>query len=199
MGVFLVALVPVGKIDIAEVEAAASRAARTLRQPLELREALPVPHASEDVGRGQHRAAVMLSQLKEGASKLRPGRLIGAEAAAAGRPPRPDAFLFITDVDLYTAQTEGVLGAVNASSRCAVVSLRRLREVFYRRKADPMKQRARLLKELLRMSARVQGLVECADPLCVVSPSKRVTDIDAKGEQYCRVCAQRLFQGTVHI
>jgi predicted Zn-dependent protease len=199
---FLVALVPVGKIDITEVEAAALRAAKALRQPLELRESVPVPRGAEDAGRGQHRAAVLLAELKLAAEKMRPGRLVGVEGEAgpaAARPGRPDAFVFITDVDLYTAQTEGVLGAVNATARTAVVSLRRLREVFYRRKADPGKQRTRLVKELLRMWARLQGLAECKDPLCAVSSSKRVTDVDAKGEQFCRACGQRLFQGTVRI
>jgi archaemetzincin len=81
----------------------------------------------------------------------------------------------------------------------AVVSLRRLREAFHRRRADPTRQRARLVKEILRMAVRLRGLPECVDPACVVAPSRTLPDIDAKEERLCRACEQRLFEGRVRI
>lgn len=196
---FAIAVVPVGRLDAAEIEAAAARAGKVLHEPIELREALPVPHSSQDAERGQHRAAALLSRLREEVIKLRPGKLAGTSDDAAKPPPRPGGFIFVTDVDLFTAKTDGVFAALIAAKKSAVVSVRRLREAFYRRKADPNRQRARLVKEILRMAARLQGVSECADPTCVLAPSKSIPDLDAKEEKFCRACEQRLFEGRIRI
>ncbi len=196
---FHLAAVPVGRLDVEEIEAALVRAAKVLHQPVELREALPVPRGTEDPERRQHRAATLLERLLAEVRKLRPGRLVGGSAPAEPTPLRPDGFLFVTDVDLYTANTEGVFGALIVSQHCAVVSVRRLREAFHRRRADPVRQRARLAKEVLRMVGRLAGLAECGEAACVLAPSKTIPDIDAKDERYCRVCEQKLFMGTMRL
>jgi predicted Zn-dependent protease len=77
--------------------------------------------------------------------------------------------------------------------------VRRLREAFYRRKADPVKQRSRLVKELLRMAGRLRSAPECTDPKCVLAASKMFADLDLKEERYCRQCSLRLFEGTIRI
>ncbi len=199
MAVFAIAVVPVGRLDAAEIEAAATRAAKPLREPLELREALSVPHASEDATRGQHRAALLLELLSAEVLKLRPGRLVGGTDPAPQPPSRPSGFVFVTDVDLFTARTDAVFAAMNAPKACAVVSLRRLREAFYHRPADPLRQRSRLVKEILRMAGRMRGTAECPDPQCALARSRSISDVDAKGEKYCRVCEQHLFEGRIRI
>ena len=85
------------------------------------------------------------------------------------------------------------------SSKRSVVSVRRQREAFYRRKADPNRQRSRLVKELLRMAGRLRGLPECTDPECVLAPTRSPCDLDMKEERFCRDCEQRLFEGTIRI
>ena len=199
MAGFHAAAVTIGRVNVAEVEAALNRAAKVLHQPLELREPLPIPRGSEDPERGQHRAATLIKRLAAEVLKLKPGRLVGAGDEEAKPPYTPDGFLFITDVDLYTANTEGVLGALISSKKCAVISVRRLREAFHKRRADPDRQRARLTKELLRMTGRLAGLKPCSDAACVLAPSKSVFDIDAKEERFCRDCEQILFEGKLHI
>ena len=196
---FQIAVVPVGKVDGAEVEAALLRAAKGFRRPLELRGSLPVPSATIDSERGQHRAMSLMTELLGGIPRLGPGKLVGAEDPDAKPSPSPDAFIFLTDVDLYTAKTDGVFAALISSRKVAVVSVRRLREAFFRRKADPTKQRTRLVKEILRMAGRLQGLKQCASPDCVLAPSKVIPDIDSKGEMYCRPCSQALFEGKIQI
>ncbi len=196
---FHVALVPVGKIDSAEVEAAGTRAARAIRQPVELRPTIALPRSSEDAERGQHRAAVLLVKLRDEARKHKPGTLVGSDDPAASTPFKADGFVFITDADLFTAKTEGVFGALNRENGAAVVSLRRLREAFHRRKADPARQRARLVKEILRMWGRLQGVPECGDPTCAIAASRNLPDLDAKSEGFCAACTRRLFEGTVRI
>ncbi len=193
------AVVPIGRLRVDELEAALSRAAKVLRQPVELREPLPVPRGTEDPERGQHRAASMMNYLGQEALKLKPGRLVGASDPDAPTPFAPNGYLFLTDVDLYTANTEGVFGALLSAKHWAVISVRRLREAFYRRKADPIRQRTRLSKEILRMTGRLAGLRECQDPACVLAPSRHLLDIDAKEERYCRVCEQKFFEGRMQI
>lgn len=199
MSTLHIAVVPVGKVDREELAAAIGRAAKVLRQPIELRGSLPVPRVSEDPVRGQHRAATLMKRLRTSVLQLGPGELIGASESDAKPPLRPDAYLFVTDVDLFTAKTDGVLAALNSSEGLAVISLRRLREAFYRRKADPGKLRSRLTRELLRMSGRLQGLKECTDSTCSLASSRSVADVDSKAEQFCRSCSQWLFEGKVQI
>lgn len=196
---FHLAVVPIGRLGVEELEVAMGRAAKVLRQPLELREALPVPRGTEDPERGQHRAASMMKYLGLEVLKLKPGRLVGASDPEAKTPFSPDGYLFLTDVDLYTANTEGVFGALISAKHWSLISVRRLREAFYRRKADPVRQRARLSKEILRMTGRIAGLSECQDPTCVLAPSRHLLDIDAKEERFCRVCEQKFFEGRMQI
>ena len=199
MAGFHLAVVPVGRVSREEVEAALGRAAKVLHQPVELRESLPVPRDSEDPERGQHRVATLLKRLGTEVLKLKPGALVGASDSEAKAPFQPDGFLFVTDVDLFTAKTEGVVAALISAKHCAVISVRRLREAFYRRKADPNRQRARLMKETLRMAGRLAGVSECANPECVLAPSRTIPDIDAKEERYCRDCETALFEGRMRI
>ena len=194
-----VAVVPVGKVPTEEVEAALLRAARVLRRSIELKAALPLPQGVEERERGQFRAAVLMARLRSTFSQLGPGRMIG-EGAAQDKPAvRPDAIVFVTDADLFTANSDSVFAAILASQRLGIVSLRRMREAFYRRPADPGKQRARLAKELMRMIARLSGAPECPTIDCVLAPTNMLADLDLKQEKLCRVCSQRMFQGTVRL
>ncbi|MCP3977740.1 MAG: hypothetical protein GY716_00220 [bacterium] len=200
MNAFHVAVIPVGKVESDEVEAAMSRAAKVLRAPVEVRDSLPVPQGVEDTVRRQFRVANLLARLRSRIPQLGRGKLVGADDAEdAKAPPQADVFVFITDVDMFTAKSDGVFAALNAKNKVAIVSLRRLREAFYRRKPEPTKHRARLIKETLRMVARVRGLKECSDPRCALAPSKMLVDVDTKEEAYCRNCSEWLFEGTAHI
>jgi archaemetzincin len=107
--------------------------------------------------------------------------------------------VFVTDVDLYKPQTEGVFGDIDAASRVAVVSLRRLREPFYKRRADSARARARLVKLALYAIGRVRGLPDCRDAACALTTTTALTDIDMKPEKYCAACWRRLTTGAYRI
>jgi predicted Zn-dependent protease len=193
-------VIPTTKVDAEELEAVISRVAKVLREPLELRDALPVPQGVEDTVRGQFRAANLMIRLKSMVPQLGPGKLIGAGETVAAKPRLdPGAHIFITDVDMFTEKTDGVIAALLSSKKLAVISVRRLREAFYRRKANPVKQRTRVVKELLRMIGRLRGLRECSDPKCVLASSRMIADIDMKDERYCRTCEQIMFEGTMRL
>jgi len=196
-----VAVVPVGKLGPEEIEPAVRAIAKTLRLPLELKAvALPLPAGIGDRERGQFRASVLLASLRASFAQLGPGRVLGVEGADSPAVPRkPDVVVFVTDADLYTSSSEAVFTALLPAKGLGVVSVRRLREAFYRRSADPNKQRARLTRELLRAIARLVGLPECKTPQCALAPSSMLADVDLKNDRPCRACLQRLFKGTVSI
>jgi archaemetzincin len=183
-----VVILPVGKIEPAEIEAVAARVAKVVNHAVETRPAVPAPRAGDDPARGQHLAAPFLAALKATLPRTGP-----AGAAA------PDAAIFVTDVDLYRPQTDGVFGEIDAKGKVAVLSVRRLREAFYKRKADPAKQRARLVKMILVALGRIRGLTECRDPHCVMGPMAALADVDAHGERYCAACWKYFSTGAFQI
>lgn len=196
-----VSVVPVGKMDAGEVESALTRVAKALGGPVELREPIPLPKATEDVARGQHAARALLVQLRGKLPTLRAVKLVGGDAGA-GAPltmAQPDAAVFVTDADLFAPGTEAVLADAAAPLKTALVSVRRLRESFYRRKADPQLQRARLAKEILRGIGRARGLPECNDPSCALGPTQTLHDVDRKAERLCATCLRRLTTGVVRV
>ncbi len=195
-----VALVPVGKMDAAEVDEAATRVSRAIAKPVEVREPMAHPKGAEDVARGQFRAPAILAEARAALALLKAKKLAGGPAGAPLVPiARPDAVVLVTDLDLFSPGTASVLTETDAPRRLAIVSVRRLREAFYRRKPDPVKQRTRLVKEVLRAIGRVHGLAECRDPGCAMAPTQAVADVDRKGEHVCQACWKRLSTGAMRI
>jgi len=197
---FHTAIISVGKIDSEELRLTTALVARLLRTPLEIRGRLPVPQGAHDSERGQFRAAELMKSARAMAPQLGSGTLVGVEGGDEGKPPlKTDGYIFVTDVDLFTANTDGVFAALISKAGLAVTSVRRLRESFYRRSVDLNKQRSRLVKEMTRMGARLRGAKECAQASCLLSASKHLADLDLKEEKFCRACSLHLFEGTVRI
>lgn len=194
------ALIPVGRLDAAEIEAVGARIAKVLNKAIELRESIPVPKGGDDAARGQHLAAPFLAELRGALPRVKVAKLLGAAPAAAPvAAGPPDVALFVTDVDLYRPGTDGIFGEVDAGGRAAVLSVRRLREAFYKRKADPAKQRSRVVKMALYALGRVRGLPDCRDPQCAMASMTALADVDMKQEKYCASCWRRLSTGAFRI
>ena len=64
MAIPRVVIVPVGKVDPAELEGAAVRAAKVLRATISIREAVVIPRRTQDAARGQHDASRLLGALR---------------------------------------------------------------------------------------------------------------------------------------
>lgn len=194
-----IAVLPLGKVDPAEVASIVERAVKTLRQPVELRPLVALPAGVENNERQQFRAATLMSVLHEARFRTKSGKMVGAAEGQERPLAKPDLWVYVTDADLFTAKTEGVFSALSRANGTAVVSVKRIREAFYRRPADANKQRVRAVKEVLRMVGRLRGLAECADPRCVMSNTRGVPDLDTKQEMYCRACASVLFKGRIKL
>ena len=92
-----------------------------------------------------------------------------------------------------------MFGDIDAAAHVAVLSVRRLREAFYKRKADPVKARARLVKLALYALGRARGLPECSDRACALFTTASLPDIDMKPEKYCASCWRRMTTGAYRI
>lgn len=193
-------VVPVGRMPADEIEGALARVAKVINRPVELREAAPLARAAEDPDRKQYRAGELLSEVRRALPRLKVDRLVGA--AVPGSPmatDRPDATIFVTDVDLFLPSREGVFGEIDSAHKAAILSVRRLRETFYRRGSDPAKQRARLVKQILRALGLLRGLPDCGDPGCAMSSAQVVADVDRKRERYCAPCWKRISTGSFRL
>jgi len=196
-----VAFIPVGRVDAAEVDAVAARVAKVLSKAVEVRDVTPTPKAGDDPARGQHLAGPMLAELRAALPRLKVAKLAGGvpPPASATTPAAVDVAIFITDVDLFKPSTDGAFGEIDPAGHAAVLSVRRLREAFYRRKTDPVKQRARVVKLSLYALGRVRGLPDCGDRSCAMSPTGSLADIDMKPERFCPSCWKRLSTGAFRL
>ena len=198
MAVVQLSVVPTGRIDPAEVEAALHLVAKALKSPVEFREAVPLPRGTEDVARGQYKAAALLTALR--LAGVRAGKVadVGEDDSRVEGTGRP-CLVLVTDVDMFTPDTEFVFSLAAVASRAALVSVKRMREAFYRRKSDPDKQKARLAKEILRCAGQSVGLPECGDPRCGHASTRNLQDIDTKKIRLCAPCWRWLSTGTMSI
>jgi len=198
-----IAFIPVGKVDVAEVEAVATRVAKVVSTPIELREPVPVPKAGDDPARGQHAAGPMLAALRGSLPRLKVAKRVGGDPASAAVPAppaaAPDVAIFVTDVDLFKPASDGAFGEIDVAGHAALLSVRRLREAFYKRKADPARQRARVVKLSLYAIGRARGLPDCGDRSCAMVTTAALADIDMKPEKYCAACWRRLSTGAFRI
>jgi len=198
MAVIQLVVAPAGRIDPAEVEAALHLVARALKSPVEFREMLPLPRGVEDVTRGQHKASALLSALRLPGGRAKKVAEVGEDDSGVEGKGKT-CLVLVTDVDMYTTDTEFVFSLVAAAGGGGLVSVKRLREAFYRRKSDPDKQKARLAKEILRCAGQLAGLPDCADPRCGNATTRNLNDIDTKKIRLCAPCWRRLSTGTMSI
>jgi archaemetzincin len=100
--------------------------------------------------------------------------------------------LMVTELDLFIPILTFVFGEAQLGGRCAVVSLRRLRQEFYGMPADPDLLTARLLKEALHELGHTLGRRHCPVYRCAMSSSNAVESIDLKQAEFCAACRAAL-------
>jgi hypothetical protein len=191
-------LVPIGPLDREETEAMLRVARKALGIPVESAPPMPLPPGCLDGARGQIVAGRLLAAVPAIVEAPPPppahSTYGGAPAPLAARPAPPPAAkppfarVGVIDHDLYMPGHEFLFLLADAKGRRAVTGLRRLREAFYKRKADPARQRARAAREFLCAMGAARGLPPCADPGCVMWDAHSVLEIDRKGDRFCGPC-----------
>jgi predicted Zn-dependent protease len=103
--------------------------------------------------------------------------------------------LAVTEAELCAPGLESVIGEATVGGCCAVVGLARLRAQDGRSAAT---LRRRLVTEAVHELGHVAGLEHCADPRCVMYPSRDIADTDRKGGEFCRRCRAELAASISH-
>ncbi len=97
-----------------------------------------------------------------------------------------DVALALTGADIYVKELNFVFGVASSLLRAAVVSFARLLD------SDAQKVISRWRKEVTHELGHVFGLAHCTNPVCVMSFSNSVDDVDEKSEEFCPECTLKL-------
>ena len=157
-------------VDAAIVAAVEAALARVLELPARRCGGFPATAAAYDPQRDQYDSGALLIGL-------------------AARAPADGTWLLgITVRDLYAPMLSFVFGQAQLGGRVAIVSLARLRQEFYGLAADPELLLLRVVKEVLHEMGHALGLVHCVEPLCAMSLSTNIDQVDAKRTELCDSC-----------
>ncbi|HDZ17181.1 MAG TPA: hypothetical protein ENH75_02770 [archaeon] len=106
--------------------------------------------------------------------------------------------LGVMDRDIYTKNYNFIFGIANPISRIALISIRRLREKFYKESGlihrtakSKIKFEIRVYKESIHELGHTFGLKHCFNS-CVMNFSNSLADTDNKPEEFCLSCLSKL-------
>ncbi|OGR22041.1 MAG: hypothetical protein A2277_18375 [Desulfobacterales bacterium RIFOXYA12_FULL_46_15] len=94
--------------------------------------------------------------------------------------------LAITREDLFIPILTHVYGEAQLGGRAAVISISRLIE--YPEAGDLKKSRERVVKEAAHELGHAFDLRHCEDQHCIMHYCRKLADVDAKSDNFCRYC-----------
>lgn len=133
-------------------------------------EGIAVPEGAFSPRRGQYHSSAILNEL------------------SARKPVNFFCLLGVIDKDLYIPQLNFVFGESDQRGGVTVISLARLREEFYGRRADEGLFRRRAVKEAVHEIGHAHGLSHCPNSRCVMYFSNSLEDTNRKGTDLCGRC-----------
>ena len=166
-----IALAAAGAVDTEAMGFAASCITAALGLATDLLGEFPDPWYAYDGSRGQYSSTLVLRD------------------ALARRPPEATKLLVLTERDLFIPMLSFVYGQAQLDGPAAVLSLARLHQEFYGLPANRPLFLVRVRKETLHEVGHTFGLTHCDEPLCAMALSTTIQQLDAKGGDYCAVCA----------
>lgn len=119
--------------------------------------------------------------------------------AIARIPPETGKLLVLTDVDIFIPMLSFVYGQAQLNGPAAVVSLTRLRQEFYSLPENRPLFLLRVRKETLHEIGHTFGLTHCHDPLCTMTLSTNVQQLDYKHAAFCDDCSLLLSESVSRI
>lgn len=172
-------LIPLGPVDSSVPKFVAHTLAERLPMTVEIAGPETLPPRAFDAGRNQYNSSLILD-----------------DQVARSRPDSSPGFrVLVTDADLYAEGLDFAFGQADPSSRTAVISLARLREEFYGRRANRRRLEERAAKEALHELGHLFGLGHCSNPGCVMFSSNSLDDTDRKSADFCANCRRLLPAG----
>jgi archaemetzincin len=166
-----IAMTVAGEVD----PEAAEYAAGTLRSLMAVETRwiapLPDPAYAYDVARAQYSSTLVLRD-------------------ALSRVPSWAARLIVlTERDLFIPMLSFVYGQAQLDGKVAVLSFARLRQEFYSLPPNRALFLVRVRKETLHEVGHTFGLTHCEEPLCTMSLSTNIQQLDTKRGEFCQSCA----------
>jgi archaemetzincin len=172
-------LIPLGPVDSLVLKAMSHTLAERLPVTADVLNPESLPARALDPERDQYNSSLILD-----------------DQSVRSQPDSDRSFrLLVTDADLYAKGMNFVFGQADPASRTAVISLARLREEFYGRRANQRKLEERAAKEALHELGHLFGLGHCSNPGCVMFFSNRLEDTDRKPADFCPGCRRMLPSG----
>ena len=222
-----ITIVPLGTVDLAEVDAAAKRVAKNLGLEVVVAKPVPMPVGHFDASRGQSEARKVLAAVPATAitkprpapgttadptatkaAQLSPMESFGSRVHGPAQPtavppapkgPIPPVKVGVTDTDIFSGLKDFLYVIAEPEQRRALVSTRRIKEAFWKRKSDPPRQQTRLVKELIGAIALAHGAPPCENPTCPASSARGPLDIDQKGDRLCPNCERKVKGGALKL
>ena len=179
--------VPAGALDGVRGQIVASRLLAAVTATLDAPPPVLTGHTTYGGLRPAGSASAPGASSPPAAGATAPAGGAGGTAPAPGPAPA-FARVAVVEQDLFLPGQEYVFSVSDAKGRRAVVATRRLKESFYKRKADPVKQRGRAAREFIAAVGGARGLPHCNDPYCVMAEARSVMDVDRKNDRFCGHC-----------
>lgn len=102
--------------------------------------------------------------------------------------------LGICNFDAYSSGLNFVFGQASLTVGVGIIYLPRLRQEFYRLRADRSVFIERVLKEATHELGHAFGLDHCPKRSCVMHFSNSLADTDRKAKDFCDMCRNKLHQ-----
>jgi len=100
--------------------------------------------------------------------------------------------ILITSVDLFIPIFTFVFGLAKLNGNTGIVSAHRLRPEFYGLPQDEGLLKMRLIKEVVHELGHLLNLRHCSNYHCVMASSNSADDLDVKGDQFCKLCLNKV-------
>ncbi len=168
----MISIVPIKKVDRRLLEYLAEELNGIFGISVDITEPINIIDFAYHPDRDQYLASALLN------------RVAGKEAGGIR--------LGVVDADLYESGLNFVFGEASQKQEVALISLARLRQVFYGLESDRKLFHERALKEAVHELGHVMGLKHCSDLRCVMRFSNSLSDTDLKNPDFCRFCWAKL-------
>jgi len=126
--------------------------------------------------------------------RVRSEAIVDALLARADGEEHGPLRLALADAELAAPGEGRVFGEAAVGGGCAVVGLAALRPA---KPDDSSLYLDRAVKEAVHELAHAAGLEHCADPSCVMYPSRDIEDTDRKGRDFCAGCRELFSHATL--
>ena len=170
MGIVLVA---VGEIDRNVIDWLKNDLSQVFNKQVSVGKGMPEPDYAFDQKRKQHSSTAILKAITKQREYASYEKILG-----------------VVDHDLFVPELNFVFG--EAGPKAAVISLTRLRQMFYRLPEDQNLFHRRVLTEAVHELGHTYGLGHCGSPRCVMFFSNSLLDTDRKGSEFCPKCKKKL-------